>query len=216
MAFVNSIDYANKDQFLEAVAQAKAAREVREHAIEQQAAASPSMSFQEILQRTYDEPNSSNAFAPTAPTGGTNNIANNISNAPAAARTTTALSGAGAMEAYFQKAAETYGISADLIKAVAKQESNYTSDIVSSSGAVGVMQLMPATAAYLGVMNPYNAEENIMGGANLLSQLYKRYNGNIDLTLAAYNAGAGAVDSYGGVPSYAENYVAKVKANLGL
>lgn len=222
MAFVNSVNYTNEEQFLEAVAKVKAAREIREHALAQQTAETPSLSFQEILQRNYDEQNTSNAFdTAQAPSGArtpvTTTAASNTA-VPAAAKTTTSVTGAGAMETYFQKAADTYGIPADLIKAVAKQESNFTSDIVSRSGAVGVMQLMPATAAYLGVTNPYDAEDNIMGGAKLLSQLYSRYNGNIDLTLAAYNAGAGAVDSFGGVPPYSEtqNFVAKIKANLGL
>ena len=80
------------------------------------------------------------------------------------------------------------------------------------------MQLMPSTAEYLGVTNPYDAEQNIMGGAKLLSELSTRYNGDIDLVLAAYNAGTGAVDKYGAVPPYTEtqNFVSKIKSSLGL
>ena len=80
------------------------------------------------------------------------------------------------------------------------------------------MQLMPSTAEYLGVTNPYDPEQNIMGGAKLLSELYERYNGNLDFTLAAYNAGAGSVDNYGGVPPYSEtqNFITKVKSYMGI
>ncbi|MDE7365834.1 MAG: lytic transglycosylase domain-containing protein [Lachnospiraceae bacterium] len=123
-----------------------------------------------------------------------------------------------ALDTYFQQAADTYNISVDLLKAVARQESGFQTDIVSSAGAIGVMQLMPGTAEYLGVTDPYNAEQNIMGGAKLLSELSARYNGDLSLTLAAYNAGAGAVDKYGTIPPYQEtqNFVAKIKANLGV
>ena len=103
-------------------------------------------------------------------------------------------------------------------KAVAKQESNFQSDVVSSSGAVGIMQLMPGTASYLGVTDAYDPYQNIMGGAKLLSQLSSHYQGDLSLTLAAYNAGSGAVDKYGGIPPYTEtqNFVAKIKASLGM
>ncbi|MBO5239229.1 MAG: lytic transglycosylase domain-containing protein [Lachnospiraceae bacterium] len=123
-----------------------------------------------------------------------------------------------AYDEFFQKAADTYHISVDLLKAVAKQESGFQSNIVSSAGAIGIMQLMPSTAEYLGVTNPYDPEQNIMGGAKLLSELYERYNGNLDFTLAAYNAGAGSVDNYGGVPPYSEtqNFITKVKSYMGI
>lgn len=117
-----------------------------------------------------------------------------------------------AMEAIFQQAANTYGVSANLLKAIAKAESNFTQYATSKSGAMGIMQLMPSTAAGLGVTDAYDVEQNIMGGANLISQLLVKYNGDTSLALAAYNAGSGNVDKYGGIPPFTEtqNYVSKI------
>lgn len=112
----------------------------------------------------------------------------------------------------FQEAAATYDVDINLLTAIARQESNFKTDATSSSGAMGVMQLMPATAQGLGVSDAYNAYENIMGGSKYISQLLQRYNGDTTLALAAYNAGSGNVAKYGGVPPFTEtqNYVKKV------
>lgn len=120
------------------------------------------------------------------------------------------------MDDIFNKASETYNVPVALLKAMAKQESNFDPNATSSSGAQGVMQLMPATAASLGVTNAYDPEQNIMGGAKYISQLLDKYDGDTTLALAAYNAGMGNVAKYGGVPPFKEtqNYVAKVTAYM--
>jgi soluble lytic murein transglycosylase-like protein len=116
------------------------------------------------------------------------------------------------LDEIFAEAAATYGVDEKLLKAVAKVESNFNASAVSSAGAVGIMQLMPATAAGLGVSDSYDARENIFGGAKYLSQLLAKYDGDTSLALAAYNAGSARVDQYGGIPPYTEtqNYVKKV------
>lgn len=122
------------------------------------------------------------------------------------------------MDEIFQRAASQYGVPVNLLKAVAKTESGFDPDAVSRSGAQGVMQLMPSTAASLGVQNPLDAEQNIMGGAKYLSDMLNRYDGDTTLALAAYNAGSGNVAKYGGVPPFAETqaYISKVMDYAGL
>lgn len=117
----------------------------------------------------------------------------------------------------FDKAAQTYNIPANLLKAVGKAESSYNPNAVSHCGAQGIMQLMPSTAKELGVTNAFDPEQNIMGGAKYLSDLLKRYSGDAKLALAAYNAGSNNVSKYGGIPPFAEtqNYVAKVMEYAG-
>lgn len=121
------------------------------------------------------------------------------------------------MEAIFEEAAEAYDVPVNLLKAMAKVESGFDENAVSSAGAQGVMQLMPATARSLGVQDPFDARENIMGGAKYISQMLKTYDGDIDLALAAYNAGSGNVSKYGGVPPFPEtiNYINRIKGYMG-
>lgn len=116
------------------------------------------------------------------------------------------------LDSIFEKAAKKYKVSENLLKSIGKTESDFNTKAVSRSGAQGVMQLMPATAAELGVTNSFDPEQNIMGGAKYISGLLKRYNGDTKLALAAYNAGSGNVAKYGGIPPFKEtqNYVVKV------
>lgn len=119
---------------------------------------------------------------------------------------------AGSLEDIFAEAAEKYGVPVNLLKAIGKTESNFNASAVSSCGAQGIMQLMPATARSLGVSDALDARQNIMGGAKYISQMLNRYDGDAKLALAAYNAGSGNVQKYGGVPPFKEtqNYVTKV------
>jgi soluble lytic murein transglycosylase-like protein len=113
---------------------------------------------------------------------------------------------------YFEEASSTYDVDLKLLKCIALVESDFNPDCTSSSGAAGVMQLMPETAKELGVEDSYDAYQNIMGGAKYISQLLEKYDGDIALAAAAYNAGPGAVSQYDGIPPYEEtqNYVKKV------
>lgn len=120
----------------------------------------------------------------------------------------------GGLDAYFEEAAANYNLPVELLKAVAKVESNFNPMAVSSAGAMGVMQLMPRTAKGLGVTDPFDARQNIMGGAQYLRDQLNRF-GDLRMALAAYNTGPGNVIKYGGVPAYTERYVNKVLSGMG-
>lgn len=114
-----------------------------------------------------------------------------------------------------QDAGRTHGVDPRLVAAVARRESAFKANAVSRVGACGIMQLMPDTAKYLGVSNVFDPRENIFAGTRYLRTLLDTFNGDLDLTLAAYNAGPGAVEKYRGIPPYRETraYVAAVKAS---
>jgi soluble lytic murein transglycosylase-like protein len=115
-----------------------------------------------------------------------------------------------------EAAADSAQLSPALIEAVAWRESRLRPRVISPAGAIGEMQLMPATARALGV-DPFDSQQNYAGGAHYLGWLMRRYNGDLVRTLAAYNAGPGAVDRYGGVPPFKETraYVGAVLDRLG-
>lgn len=115
------------------------------------------------------------------------------------------------VEDLITQTANEYGVDPQLVKAIATAESNMNQDAISPVGAIGVMQLMPETAAGLGV-DPYDTNENIAGGTKYLKQMLDTFDGDVPLAVAAYNAGPGAVKRYGGIPPYSEtkNYVGRV------
>lgn len=118
-------------------------------------------------------------------------------------------------EDLIEKHAAKNGLDPDFIKAIVKQESGFNPNATSKCGAMGLMQLMPATAKGLGVTDAYNPEENIMGGIKYFKSMLNKFNQDPELALAAYNAGPGAVQKYGNIPPYREtqNYVKNIMAN---
>jgi soluble lytic murein transglycosylase-like protein len=124
-------------------------------------------------------------------------------------------SSTGDFQQIIQAASQKYGVDSKLVEAVVKAESNFNPSAVSSAGAEGLMQLMPATASSLGVTDSMDPAQNVDGGVKLLRDLLNSYDGNVQLALAAYNAGPKAVNTYGGVPPYQETqtYVRRVLDN---
>jgi soluble lytic murein transglycosylase-like protein len=115
------------------------------------------------------------------------------------------------------RAGEKAGVDPRFIHAVIKQESRYNPKAVSHVGAQGLMQMMPATAKRFGLKDPFDPAANVEAGTKYLKFLLKRFNGDVSLALAGYNAGEGSVDKYNGVPPYGEtqNYVKKIEATYG-
>jgi soluble lytic murein transglycosylase-like protein len=116
------------------------------------------------------------------------------------------------VDAAIVMAAARHNVDPNLVRSVIKVESNFNSNAVSRKGAMGLMQLMPATARSLNVKNPFDPEQNVDAGVRHLKQLLENYGGDVNLTLAAYNAGSGAVARSAGIPRYAEtqNYVRRI------
>jgi soluble lytic murein transglycosylase-like protein len=107
-------------------------------------------------------------------------------------------------DAHIHEASLLYVLPEELIRAVMHVESNFYVGAVSSKGAMGLMQLMPTTASEMGVLDPFDARQNVLGGARFLRILANRFGGDLVLTVAAYNAGQGAVEKYGTIPPYSE------------
>jgi soluble lytic murein transglycosylase-like protein len=118
------------------------------------------------------------------------------------------------LTSYIKEAAQAHNVDPRLVAAVMRRESAWNDRAVSRAGACGLMQLMPATAKFLGVTDIFDVRENIFGGTRYLRTLLDTFNGDVDLALAAYNAGPGAVEKYRGVPPYRETkaYVAAVRS----
>lgn len=131
---------------------------------------------------------------------------------PAAAQGSSGSSQSAPYDALIAQAAQRYGLDPAVLHGLIQQESGFDPNSQSSAGASGLTQLMPGTASSMGVANPLNPAESIEGGARYLSQMMSKFGGNTTDALAAYNAGPGAVQQYGGVPPYAEtqSYVSKV------
>ena len=121
------------------------------------------------------------------------------------------------IQSMISQVAKEQNIDQSLLRAVVEAESDYNSGEVSKTGAKGLMQLMPGTAKELGVTNPFDPHQSLTGGAKYLNQLLKKYDNNLALTLAAYNAGPGKVDRAQGIPNIAETkaYVNKILTQLG-
>ena len=136
--------------------------------------------------------------------------------APKAASASNSSQSQNAVRQHIQVAATRFGVDRNLVDAVAWQESRYNPRALSTAGAMGVMQLMPGTARQLGVRNPQDVEQNVVGGTAYLRQQLERFGNNVPLALAAYNAGPGAVMKYGGIPPYREtqDYVRQIMQRL--
>lgn len=169
--------------------------------------------FRKVLdQEKAKTVSSADSAASSAQTQKASAVKSQKSSSAAKASDRDTLSGQTTLKDIFKRASEKYNISYDFLTAVAKAESDFNTKCVSSAGAKGIMQIMPAECKELGVKDPFDAEQNIMAAAKLLKAHLKKFNGDYTLAAAAYNAGSGRVQKYGGVPPFTEtqNYVKKI------
>jgi len=181
------------------------------------------MVIKPVINNIAEPKTSSATYNPTIPVSGTmpfwevlqrSSLANGIT---AGISVNNLTSGNSELDLYFREAGAFYDVNPNLLMAVAQVESNFRPHVTSPVGAQGIMQIMPATARYLGVTNPFDARQSIMGGAKYLKENLERFDGDVRLALAAYNAGWPAVKKHGGIPPFREtqNYVVKVMDLFG-